>query len=247
MRFKDTVVIVTGGSRGIGEAIALGFGAEGANVVVNYKSSSQKAEDVKDRIIASGGQAIIYQADITDTGQVEKMMADVNEQFGRIDILVNNAAIYKDSVVWKMETEAWDEVIQTDLCAVFHCTKYAIPFMKGQGNGRIISISSVVGQAGGFGVSNYAAAKAGIFGFTKAVAQEVAMYNITVNAVVYGFIETGMLLRLPDNIQEIILKQIPVKRWGKPKEAAAAVLFIASEDAGYITGQQINVNGGYYM
>lgn len=247
MSFKNKTVLITGASRGIGKALALAFAKEGADLALTYNTNKKEMDSVEKEIQKMGCKTLVVQADIKDIKQVENTIAKVKERFGRLDILVNNAAVYKDSVVWKMEKEIWDEIIETDLSSVFYCTKYAVPLMREQNFGRIITISSVVGQTGGFGVSNYAAAKAGIFGFTKTVSREVANKNITVNSVVLGYIETGMLLRLPKEVQDKILEQIPMRRWGKTDEAAATVLFIASEGAGYITGQEINVNGGYYM
>ena len=186
-------------------------------------------------------------ADVGNINDVEKMFDKIISVFGKIDVLINNAAIYEDSTVWKMSIDTWDKVIRNDLTSVFNCTKFATKYMRQQEYGRIISISSVVGQTGSFGTSNYSAAKAGIFGFTKTVAREVATKNITVNAVALGFIEIGMFIRLPDKIKRTILEHIPMRRWGRPKEVVDTILFLASEDASYITGQVINVNGGYYM
>lgn len=247
MSFKNKTVLITGASRGIGKALALAFAKEGADLALTYNTNKKEMDIVDKEIRKMGCKTLVVQADIRDIKQVENTIAKVKGGFGRLDVLINNAAVYKDSVVWKMEKEIWDEIIETDLSSVFYCTKYAVPLMREQNFGRIITISSVVGQTGGFGVSNYAAAKAGIFGFTKTVSREVANKDITVNSVVLGYIETGMLLRLPKEVQDKILAEIPMKRWGKTAEVAATVLFIASEGAGYITGQEINVNGGYYM
>ena len=169
------------------------------------------------------------------------------EEFGRIDILINNAGFYRDSTVWKMSEEVWDEVIDINLKGTFNCTNSVINHMRKQEFGRIISISSVVGQIGVFGTSNYSAAKAGLFGFSKAVAKEVANKNITVNVLTLGYFDIGMLRRLSESTQETILKQIPMKRFGKLEEVNATALFIASEGASYLTGQVIHLNGGYYM
>lgn len=247
MDFKGKNVLITGSSRGIGKAVALRFAEAGANICINYTQSSEKAEEVKKEIESFGVKTIIIKADVSDEAQVKEMFETIKTEFGGLDILINNAAVYKDSVVWKMDKEVWDEVINIDLSGVFNCTKHAIGQMRERGYGRVITVSSVVGQVGGFGVCNYSAAKAGVIGFTKTVAREVATKNITVNTISLGFIETGMLLRLPEEIQDAIVKTIPMRRWGDPKEVAATVLFIASEDASYITGQTINVNGGYHM
>jgi len=247
MRFKDRVVVVTGSSRGIGRAVALSFGKEGAAVVVNYKTSRESAEEVKESILAAGGRAIAVQADVTDDRQTEQMMRTAFETFGRIDILVNNVGFYNDSTVWKMPDEVWQEVINVNLTGTFHCTKHALKYMREQGSGRIINISSVVGQVGVFGTSNYSAAKAGLFGFTKAVAKEVAQKGITVNTLTLGYFETGMLLRLAEPVQKKILEGIPLGRWGRLEEVTEPVMFLASDGASYITGQVVHVNGGCYM
>ena len=202
---------------------------------------------MKTKIDEEWNQAIAVQADVGDIVQVDKMFQKLITEYGRIDILINNAAIYEDSTVWNMSPEIWEKVIRNDLTSVFNCTKFATKYMREQRNGRIINISSVVGLTGVFGTANYAAAKAGIFGLTKTVAKEVATRNITVNALTFGYFEAGMLVRLPEDVQEFILKQIPMRRWGKPNEAVQTAMFLASEGAGYITGQIINVNGGYYM
>ncbi len=247
MRFKDKVVLITGGARGVGKEITQGFAREGANVVINYNTSEKLARELSGMLETEGCQCLVIKADVGNGDEVEAMFATALKRFGKIDVLVNNAGIYQDSPVWKMKDSAWEEVLRTDLTSVFNCTRSATKHMRGQGWGRIINISSVVGQVGSFGTSNYAAAKAGIFGFTRSVAKEVARKNITINSLALGFIEAGMLLRLPLEIQEAILKQIPMRRWGKPEEVVETVLFLASRGAGYITGQIISINGGYYM
>jgi 3-oxoacyl-[acyl-carrier protein] reductase len=247
MRYNDRVVLVTGASRGIGREIAIGFASEGANVVINYSKSKEDAKRLEQLISSKDNKCMAIQADVTDIGSVKNMFTRIIEVYGKIDVLINNAGIYEDSVVWKMKEEVWKNVIETDLTSVFNCTKFAVSNMRDQSYGRVLSISSVVGQTGAFGTSNYSAAKAGILGFTKAVAKEVARKNITVNAVALGFLEIGMLLRLPSDVQNAILKQIPMGRWGRPEELVATLLFLASEEASYITGQTINVNGGYHV
>jgi NAD(P)-dependent dehydrogenase (short-subunit alcohol dehydrogenase family) len=246
MKFEDKVVLVTGSSRGLGKEIATGFAEEGANVVINYSNSEVEASSLSKKINSQYRECISIKADVTKIQEVEKMFSQIVNIFGKIDILVNNAAIYEDSTVWNMSEETWKNVIETDLNGVFYCTKYAISQMRKNNFGRVISISSVVGQTGGFGVSNYSAAKAGLFGFTKSVSKEVARNNITVNAVALGFMDAGMLKRLPDKIQKTILEQIPMRRWGKPEELVSSLKFLASDEASYITGQILNVNGGYY-
>lgn len=247
MLFKEKVVIVTGSSRGIGKAIALAFAKEGAKVVINYKKNNQLADEVVDKITAFGQNALAIKADISNNEQVEEMVRRTVDKFGRIDILINNAGTFKDSLIRKMEKDVWDEVIGVNLNGVFNCTKAVIDIMREQKWGRIINITSVQGQIGVIGASNYAASKAGVIGFTKSTAKEVARRGITVNAISPGFIYTGMLRRLPQEIQDKILKQIPLGRFGKPGEMAQTVLFLSSDEGGYITGQVINVNGGYFM
>ena len=214
---------------------------------INYFKSKNEAEDLKQIIDSKNLNCTIFRCDVSSHSEVKIMFEKVIKEHGKIDILVNNAAIYNDSTVWKMDKEIWDEVIKTDLSSVFNCTKFAVANMRQNGFGRVINISSVVGQIGEFGTSNYSAAKAGIVGFSKSVSKEVAQKGITVNNLSLGFIETGMLLRLPEKIQNNIKNQIPMKRWGKPSEVVSAVIFLCGEDAAYITGQTININGGYYM
>ena len=247
MKFKDTVVLITGSSRGLGREMALGFAKEQAKVIINYRSSEKKARELTQMINDNWNHSIAIKADVGDITEVEGMFNRIISEYGKIDILINNAAIYEDSTIWNMSSEIWDKVIRSDLTSVFNCTKYATKYMREQRHGRIINISSVVGLTGVFGTCNYAAAKAGIFGLTKTVAKEVATRNITVNALTLGYFEEGMLVRLPEDTQDYILKQIPMKRWGKPSEVVHTAMFLASEEAGYITGQIINVNGGYYM
>ncbi len=247
MRYKNKVVLVTGSSRGLGKEIIKGFAEDGANVVINYNSSEKEAEELFTYLSEKYNRSIIIQADVGDINQVENMFKKIIFEFGKIDVLVNNAAINNDRVVWKMNIDIWENVIRNNLTSVFNCTKYAAENMRKNAYGRIVNISSVVGQVGSFGTCNYAAAKSGIFGFTKGVAREVARKNITVNSIALGFIEIGMQQRLPQEVKDRVLKEIPVGRWGKPKEVSDAVKFLASEEAGYITGQILHLNGGYYM
>lgn len=247
MKLDNKVAIVTGGSRGIGQTIALTLAKEGADVVVNYKQDRQAAENVANSIKDMGRRAIVIGADVSSYEQVKKMVDVTLKEFARIDILVNNAGIFKDSTIAKMTDETWDEVISTNLTGTFNCTKSVIDIMRNQKSGRIINITSVVGQIGVAGAANYAASKAGVIGFTKATAKEVAKKGITVNAIALGYIYEGMLKRLPQEMQDSILSQIPLGRFGKPEEVGSLVAYLASDDAGYITGQVINLNGGYYM
>lgn len=247
MRFNGKVVLITGGSRGIGKTLALAFAKEGANVIINYLKQKEQAEEVVKQVISMGQRAIIAQGDVSDYTQVNTMVQAFLIEFGRIDILINNAGNFKDSLVRNMSKEVWDEVIDVNLNGVFNCTRAVIDSMRQQKSGKIINITSVQGQTGTIGASNYCAAKSGVIGFTKAVAKEVARSGITVNAVALGFINTGMLKRLPEDLQNKIIQQIPVGRFGEPDEVSKVVCFLASEDSNYITGQVINLNGGYYM
>jgi len=248
MRLKDKVGVVTGSSRGIGKGIAAAFAQEGAKIVINYQTqedtAKKTANDLTERFHA---EVVTVKADVSKEDEVIKMVKKTIETFGTIDILVNNAGTFKDSVVWNMDKSFWDEVISTNLTGVFLCTKHVLPIMREKSWGRIINISSVVGQVGTFGASNYAASKAGVLGFTKAVAKEVSRKNITVNCIALGYIETGMNLRLPEELRQSILQEIPMKRFGKVEEVASSVVFLCTEEAAYITGQVIHINGGYYM
>lgn len=247
LRLSNKVVLITGSSRGIGRAIALMFAAAGADIVVNYLKSHELAVAVMDNIKAMGRDAVAIQADVSQHAQARRLVAAVLDNYGRIDVLVNCAGVNKDSSVAKMSIDTWSQVLAVNLTGTFNCTKAVIGPMREQQAGRIINISSVVGQIGMAGASNYAAAKAGIFGFTKAVAKEVAHKGITVNALALGYFETGMLLTLSRQLQENALRQIPMRRFGRPEEVAQAALFLASDASSYITGQVIHVNGGFYM
>jgi len=247
MRFKDKVVLVTGSSKGLGKAIAMEFAKEGANVVINYNSDKDGAQGVLDDIKRLGVQSDIIKADVSNSEEVNNMIKKIVEKFGKLDILINNSGIIKDARVTSMSKESWDEVIGVNLTGVYNCTKAAGQVMEKQKSGKIINISSIVAQTGSIGASNYAASKAGVIGFTKSVAKEYAKFNINVNAVALGYFNTGLIERLTKEIQDKLLRDIPFGRFGDPKEAANAVLFLASEDSSYITGQVINVNGGLYM
>lgn len=247
MRFKGKVALVSGGSRGIGSAIALALANEGADVVINYVKDVGAASSTVTAIKKMGRRSFNFQADVRNYPRIQAMVDKTLTEFGKIDILVNNAGVNSDSTLGKMSEEVWDEVIDIDLKGLFNCTRAVIDHMKERGYGRIINISSVVGQIGVIGTANYAAAKAGIFGFTKTAAREVAQKNITVNALALGYFDTGMLRRMPENIREQIRRQIPVGRFGTLEEMSAAVLFLASDAASYITGQVLNINGGFYM
>lgn len=245
-RLKGQVALVTGASRGIGRATAVAMANEGASVVVNYASSRGAAEEVVAEIVAAGGQAIALQADVAKADQVDGMVKDVIDKLGRIDILVNNAGITRDTLLLRMKPEDWQAVIDLNLSGVFLCTRAASKLMLKQKSGRIINIASVAGQMGNPGQANYSAAKAGVIGFTKTVAKELATRNVTVNAVAPGFIVTDMTKDLKNT--EEILKFIPLGRYGKAEEVAGTILFLAADPAAaYITGQVLNVDGGMVM
>jgi 3-oxoacyl-[acyl-carrier protein] reductase len=247
MRLKDKVCIVTGSSRGIGKGIATAFAKEGAKTVINYYSQEGAAKETAEEIVQKYQTDVeIVKSDVSKEEEVVKMVKITKERFGTVDVLVNNAGIYNDRVVWKMDKNVWDEVMFTNLTGVFLCTKHIVPVMREKGWGRIVNISSVVGQIGLFGASNYVASKSGLFGFTKAVAKEVANRNITVNCVAFGYIEAGMNLRLPEETRQKVLQEIPMKRFGKIEEVASLIVFLCSDEAAYITGQVIHINGGYY-
>lgn len=252
MRLENKIGLVTGSSRGIGKAIAVQLAAEGAKVAINYIEDKEgtnrsDAEKVACEITKLKSDAMVVQADVADIDEVDNMVNEVTAKFGRIDILINNAGICKDATLKKLDRQAWDDVIAVNLTSVFNCTKAVLNIMTGANSGRIINISSLVAQTGGFGISNYAASKAGILGFTKSIAREVANKGITVNAIAPGYIEIGLFESIPEKIREALLKQIPAGRWGRPEEIGKAAVFLASDDAAYITGQVIHINGGYYM
>jgi len=243
-----TVVLITGGTQGVGKATAMAFARQQATVILNYHSNDLEAQKAINEIYAATKIHVeVIKADVTDEAQVTQMINQVIKWFGQIDILINNVGIFKDSVIWKMPKEAWDSVVDTNLTSAFLCTKYVIPYMREKRFGRIINISSVVGQTGAFGTSNYAASKAGLIGFTKAIAREVALFGITVNCVALGYIDIGMGLRIPEEIHEKIRTQIPMQRFGTVEEVVSTITFISSNNASYITGQVIAVNGGYYL
>jgi 3-oxoacyl-(acyl-carrier-protein) reductase len=242
---KGKTCIVTGAARGIGRAIALEFGREGANVAVGYAQNAALADEVVDQIRTLGGEAMPLGADVADAAQVGPAIASVIDRFGTIDVLVNNAGITRDRSLAKMSGDEWDAVIETNLSSVFRVTSAVLPHMVKAGYGRIVSISSIIGLHGNFGQANYAAAKAGIIGFTKAAALEVARKGITVNAVAPGFIETEMLAATSEDVRNRILENVPMGRFGRPEEVAQAVLFLVTH-ADYMTGQVIEMNGGLY-
>ncbi len=238
------IAVVTGASRGIGKAIAMKFAQLGATVVINYNGSAQKAEEVKQSIIADGGRAVIKQCNVADYDACEAFIKEVIDQFGRINILVNNAGITKDGLIMRMSEEDFTNVVDVNLKGTFHCIRFASRQMMKQRSGRIINMSSVVGISGNAGQINYAASKAGVIGMTKSAAKELASRGITVNAIAPGYIETDMTNVLSDKVKEETMKQIPLGRLGQTGDIAAAAAFLASDEAGYITGQVLAVDGG---
>lgn len=244
---KGKCAIVTGAAKGIGKAIALKLASLGANIVLNYRSSEEKAIETENEIKALGVEVLRVKGDISNISDVENLINTAKENFGKIDIMVNNAGITKDTLILRMKEEDFDSVINVNLKGVFNCLKTITPVMVKQREGKIINLSSVVGLSGNVGQVNYAASKAGVIGMTKSLAKEVGARGITVNAVAPGFIETDMTEVLGDKFKEEAKKAIPLKRLGKPEDVANVVAFLASEDANYITGQVIQVDGGMVM
>jgi 3-oxoacyl-[acyl-carrier protein] reductase len=238
------VALVTGGSRGIGRAIAMRLAGDGHSVAVNYTANAAAADEVVDAITGAGGTAIAFQADVGSTEAVTAMFREIEERLGRVAILVNNAGITRDDLLMRMSPDAWDDVIQTNLRSVYLCTRAAMRGMLRLKWGRIISVSSVSGISGNPGQANYAASKAAIIGFSKSVAREIGSRNITVNVVAPGFIETDMTEQLGSDVAEEVVRRVALGRLGKPEEIAAAVGYLASDDAAYVTGQTLVVDGG---
>ncbi|MFQ5846860.1 MAG: 3-oxoacyl-[acyl-carrier-protein] reductase [Candidatus Methylomirabilales bacterium] len=247
MKLKGRVAVVTGGSRGIGRAIASALAGEGADVAINYQQNEAAAQEVARAIQGTGRGAETFQADVSDPAQVLRMRDAILQRFERVDILVNNAGMNRDKSFAKMDHQTWKAVLSVDLDGAFNCTKAFLPGMTARGYGRIINISSIVGQIGNYGQANYAAAKAALLGLTKTLAKEFAPEGITVNAVAPGFIETEMVARIRDDLKKRILARIPLRRFGRPEDVGKAVVFLASEDASYVTGHVLNVNGGMYV
>ena len=244
---KNKIALITGAGRGIGRAIAIALAKEGAEVVINYNGSEERAKEVKQTIEENGGKASIYKCNVSDFAACEAMIKDIVKEYGHLDILVNNAGITKDGLLMKLSAEDFDKVLDTNLKGTFHTIRAALRQMIRQRSGRIINMASVVGVSGNAGQANYAASKAGVIGLTKTAAREVASRGITVNAVAPGFIETDMTEVLPEKIKEASAAQIPLGKFGKAEDVANAVAFLASEDAGYITGQVLHVDGGMVM
>jgi 3-oxoacyl-[acyl-carrier protein] reductase len=243
MNLTDRVAIVTGAGRGIGRAVALKLAGVGAAVVVSdilEKEAGEVAQEIK----ANGGQGLVCRADVSQAADVARLVEETLAAFGKIDILVNNAGIARDQLLLRMSEEDWDKVIDVDLKSVFLCTKAVLRYMLKARWGRIVSLSSIAGLVGNPGQANYSSAKAGIIGFTRTAAREVGSHGITVNAIAPGFIETDMTSRMKEELRQEIKRHIPLDRFGTPQDVAEAVAFLASEEAGYITGQVLSINGG---
>lgn len=247
MHLDGQVAIVTGASRGIGRAIAIALAKVGAKVVVNYAGNTAAAEEVRKLITDNGGQAITVQADVANQEAVDSLVRQTIEAYGKIDILINNAGITRDNLLMRMKEEDWDAVMNTNLKGLFYCTKAVSKSMMKQRSGKIINMTSVVGIMGNAGQANYAAAKAGVIGFTKSMAKELASRGITVNAIAPGFIATDMTHGLSDQVKEDLAAKIPLNRLGTAEDVAAAAVFLATDSANYITGQTLNIDGGMVM
>jgi 3-oxoacyl-[acyl-carrier protein] reductase len=245
---QSRVVVITGGSRGIGRAVALRFSREKASVVlIHYDPDESYAERTVKDIEAQGAAAESLKIDVSSVKDVDDVFTDIVGRHGRVDVLINNAGITRDTLLMRMNEDDWDAVLAVNLKSVFNCTRAVVRTMAKQRNGRIVNISSVVGQIGNAGQANYAASKAGIMGFSKSVAKEMAVRGVTVNVVAPGYIDTEMTSGLPDKVKDGFLSQIPLRRIGSPEDVAEAVYWLASDAAGYITGQVLHVSGGMYM
>ena len=244
---EKRVIVITGASRGIGRGIAVALAGPGCAVVINYSTSPDAAQETAAAVEAKGGAPSLCRFDVADPDAVKEAFKEIVKTHNRVDVLVNNAGVTRDNLLALMKAGEWDTVVDTNLKGAFLCSQAVVKMMMRQKYGRIISITSVVGIIGNAGQCNYSAAKAGLIGLTRSLARELVSRNITVNAVAPGFIETDMTLRLPEKVREELLLQIPAGRYGTADEVAAAVKFLASDEAGYITGQVIHVNGGMFM
>jgi 3-oxoacyl-[acyl-carrier protein] reductase len=247
MQLIGRTALVTGASRGIGRAIALSLAQEGADVAVNYLSKRDLAADVVDQIRKMGRKAMLAQADVADYPDTYRMAREVLEEFGHLDILINNAGINSDHTFVKMDQASWQKVLAINLDGPFNCTKVLVDQMIKQGWGRIVNITSVIGQIGNFGQANYAASKAGLASFSKSLAKELVSKGITVNCVAPGFTETEMVMAIPERVRMKLLEQIPMKRFGRTEEVARACVYLCSKDGDYITGAELSINGGLFM
>lgn len=241
---ENKFAVVTGGTTGIGKEIALELSKNGYNIAINYRSETADMEDLKKEIEKNNVKCIFVKADVSNFEETENMVKEIVNEYGKIDVLVNNAGITQDGLIMRMKKESFDQVVDINLGGTFNVTRNVVPFMVKQRSGRIINVSSVVGIVGNAGQSNYAASKAGIIGFTKSLAKELSSRGILVNAIAPGFIETKMTDKLNENVRQSILNQIPLGRMGEPKEVAKVVKFLSSDDSSYITGQVINIDGG---
>jgi 3-oxoacyl-[acyl-carrier protein] reductase len=252
LRLADRTALITGASRGIGEAIALCFADEGCDIALNYvaepgRDNAAEAARVAKQIADRGRKAVCFEADVTDQAAVGRMVAGALEAFGKLDILVNNAGITRDRTLKKLDKADWDAVLAVNLTGAYHCTRAVIDHMRERNCGRIISLASVVGQMGNIGQTNYAASKAGLIGFTKSLGREVARRGITVNAIAPGFIDTEMTRAMPEEARAAVIELVPMGYIGLPQDVAKAALFLASDEARYITGHVLAINGGLYM
>src|ERR1700675_609288 len=244
MQLKGRTALVTGASRGIGRAIALALAQEGADVVVNYVSNEAPAQQLVEEIKQMGRQAMLVRADVSDFPDTYRMAQEIYKAFGHLDILINNAGITSDKTFQKMDHASWRNVLAINLDGVFNCTKVCIDGMIAQNYGRVVNITSVIGQIGNFGQANYAASKAGVAAMTKSLAKELAAKGVTVNAVAPGFTETEMIAAIPEKVRNKLLEQIPMRRFGKSEEVARACVYLCSSDGDYITGAELSINGG---
>ena len=247
MELEEKVAIVTGGTRGIGKAIVLDLASHGADVALIFRQSADLAQELAEIVREKGRRALVLQADVANFDDAQSMVGKILDDFGQVDILINNAGMNWDGVVWKMSEEQWDRVIGVDLKGTFNYTRAITPMFREQNSGKIVNITSINGLRGKFGQSNYSAAKAGVIGFTKTCARELGRYSVNVNAVAPGLIETEMVKEAPAKVRELALEEIVLGRLGLPEEVASVVTFLCSEGGRHITGQVIQVDGGQYI